>query len=205
MGSPVTTELLDVRPLRKPDKHPTIFGVYDDLGRGESFVLVNNHDPVHLRDEFEVEHAGGFGWEYLERGPQEWRIQITKLASSPLPRVLCNTFAAAKTAAETDPAHAGAAWKLQMRRRDLDSNIIRLPAEGIIEMHTGPDLDVLIHVLAGAGELTTELEALALEAGDLLWLPRHSRRQFTAGPDGLSYLTVHQRRQALTLTATQQL
>ena len=162
---------------------------------------LNNHDPVHLHDEFATEYAGGFGWEYLERGPQEWRIQITKLASSPLPRVLCNTV----MAAEADSAHAGAAWKLQMRRRDLDSNIIHLPAEGIFEMHTGPELDVLIHVLDGAGELTTELDTLTLETGDLIWLPRRSRRQFTAGPDGLRYLTVHQRRQALTLTATQHL
>jgi uncharacterized protein (DUF2249 family) len=196
----LTTELLDVRPLRKPDKHPTIFGAYDGLGVGESFVLLNNHDPVHLHDEFEIEYAGGFGWKYLQRGPQEWRIQITKLASSPLPRVLCNTL----TVTAIDPGEPGAAWKLQMRHRDLDSNIIRLPAQGTIEAHTGPELDVLIHILAGSGELTTELDTIALEAGALLWLPRRSRRQFNAGADGLSYLTVHRRRQALTLTATEQ-
>jgi uncharacterized protein (DUF2249 family)/quercetin dioxygenase-like cupin family protein len=197
----VTTETLDVRGLRKPDKHPTIFGLYNGLGCGECFVLVNNHDPVHLHDEFEIEHAGSYGWEYLESGTPEWRIRITKLASSPLPRVLCNTA----TVTEIAPSKSGAAWKLQMRGRDLDSNIIRLPAAGTIEAHTGPDLDVLVHVLAGSGELTTELDALALEAGALLWLPRRSRRQFTAGPFGLSYLTVHQRRQALTLTATERL
>lgn len=194
----MTTQLLDVRPLRKPDKHPTIFGVYDALGCGASFVLVNNHDPIHLHDEFEIEHAGSYGWEYLERGTPEWRIRITKLASSPLPRLLCNT----STATETGPDESGAAWKLQMRHRDLDSNIIRLPAQGTIEAHTGPELDVLVHVLAGSGELTTELDTIALEAGALVWLPRLARRQFNAGPDGLSYLTVHRRRQALTLTAT---
>jgi uncharacterized protein (DUF2249 family) len=199
MGPSVTTELLDVRPLRKPDKHPTIFSVYGGLGLGESFVLLNNHDPVHLHDEFEIEYAGGFGWEYLQRGPREWRIQITKLASSALPRVLCNTV----TATEIDLAEAGAAWKLQMRDRDLDSNLIRLPAHGAIEAHTGPDLDVLIHVLAGSGKLTTELDTIPLAAGALLWLPRLSRRQFNAGPNGLSYLTVHRRRPALTLTATE--
>ena len=35
---------------------------------------------------------------------------------------------------------------------------------------------------------------------DVRPLPKPGRRQFTAGPDGLRYLTVHQRRQALTLT-----
>jgi uncharacterized protein (DUF2249 family) len=42
---------LDVRQLRKPDKHPTIFATYAALAVGESFVLVNNHDPKHLHEE----------------------------------------------------------------------------------------------------------------------------------------------------------
>jgi len=61
---------------------------------------------------------------------------------------------------------------------------------------------VLILVLGGTGELTTELDTLALRGGSLCWLPRRSRREFTAGPEGLRYLTVHPRRQALTLTPT---
>ncbi|MEU4535462.1 DUF2249 domain-containing protein [Streptosporangium sp. NPDC023825] len=78
---------LDVRPLRKPDKHPTIFATYGALAVGDSFVLVNNHDPRHLRDEFDAEHPGGYGWDYLDKGPRTWRIRITKLASTPPPRV----------------------------------------------------------------------------------------------------------------------
>ncbi len=78
---------LDVRALRKPDKHPTIFATYGALAVGDSFVLVNNHDPRHLRDEFEAEHPGGYGWEYLDRGPGAWRIRITKLAATLPPRV----------------------------------------------------------------------------------------------------------------------
>jgi quercetin dioxygenase-like cupin family protein len=93
-------------------------------------------------------------------------------------------------------------WKLQFRERDLDSNLIALPPGGTIEAHDGPDLDVLIHVLAGSGELTTERGVLDLQPGALLWLPRRSRRRFTAGPEGLRYLTIHQRRQALALGVT---
>jgi uncharacterized protein (DUF2249 family) len=54
---------LDVRQLRKPDKHPTIFAIYADLPVWGSFVLVNNHDPKHLHEEFEADHAGSYGWE----------------------------------------------------------------------------------------------------------------------------------------------
>ena len=194
----MTDHELDVRPLPRPGKHPAIFQAYDALGVGESIAVVNDHDPRHLRDEFEVEHPGGYAWEYLARERGAYRIRITKLAATPLPRVLAD--AAAVSASSGDVT--GAVWKLQMRERDLDSNIIALPPGAAIGAHTGPDVDVLIYVLAGSGQLGTELDAqpVALRGGSLIWLPRRSRRQFTAGPDGLRYLTVHQRRQALTLT-----
>jgi quercetin dioxygenase-like cupin family protein len=103
------------------------------------------------------------------------------------------------TAETGTPEVSGAVWKLQARERDLDSNIIALPPGGVIDTHAGPDLDVLIHVLAGSGELTTELGTIALTPHALLWMPRRSQRRFTAGEHGLRYLTVHQRRQALVL------
>jgi uncharacterized protein (DUF2249 family)/quercetin dioxygenase-like cupin family protein len=188
---------LDVRQLRKPDKHPTIFATYAALAVGESFVLVNNHDPKHLRQEFEADHPDSYGWEYLEKGPAVWRIRITKLASTPLPRVLTNT---AELAAEPD--HTGAVWKLEVGERDLDSNVIALAPNDGIDAHAGADVDVLIHVLAGNGQLTTEQGEIDLAPGALLWLPKRSRRQFSAGPDGLRYLTVHKKREILPLTPT---
>lgn len=181
---------LDVRALAKPDKHPTIFARYTALGVGESFILVNNHDPKHLRGEFDVEHPGSYGWEYLESGPI-WRIRISKLTAAPLPRILINT---AELAA-TEPDIGGAAWKMQVRDRDLDSNLIVLPPGGGIGEHAGADVDVLIHILSGSGELGTEQGVITLQPGALLWLPRLSRRRLTAGPDGLRYLTVHRHRE----------
>ena len=192
--------MLDVRPLRKPDKHPAIFADYAALPAGGSFVLVNDHDPKHLRDEFELDHPGSHSWEYLRQEPRDWRIKITKLTAAPLPRVLVDTTGLCTD--QVDPDASGAVWKLQVRRRDLDSNVIALPPDGRIEAHDGPDLDVLVHVLAGSGRLGTETGEIALAAGALLLLPRRSRRSFTAGPDGLRYLTVHQRRQALLLQPT---
>lgn len=188
---------LDVRPLRKPDKHPAIFAAYKDLPTGASFVLINDHDPRHLREEFEADHGGSFAWEYLARDIRNWRIRITKLTSTPLPRILIMTAGLAASAGE--PPASGAVWKLAARDRDLDANIVALPPDGAIDAHAGPDLDVLIQVLGGSGTLTGERGTLQLEPGVLAWLPRRSVRQFSAGPRGLRYLTVHRRRQALAL------
>ena len=199
MSAPEVVAELDVRQLRKPDKHPAIFARYDALAVGESFTLVNNHYPRHLRDEFEVEFPGGYSWDVETDGPTVWRVRIGRTASTALPRVLTDTTAAA-AGTESDPT--GAVWTLPMRQRDLDSNIIRLAPGAVIDAPRGPDLDVLIHVLDGSGTLTTENSTVELAPGSLVWLPRRSERAFRAGPNGLRYLTVHQRRQALTLDPT---
>ena len=195
----MAAELLDVRPAAQTGQAPHDLRCLRRLGRGESFVLVNNHDPVHLHDEFEIEHSGSYGWDYLERGTPEWRIQITKLATSPLPRCCATPSRSPRPAPRI---RCGLEAPDAAPRPGLEHH----PAarRGHHRAHTGPDLDVLIHVLAGSGELTTELDTIPMEAGALLWLPRLARRQFTAGPNGLSYLTVHQRRKALALTATEQ-
>jgi quercetin dioxygenase-like cupin family protein len=133
----------------------------------------------------------------VEKGPAVWRIRITKLAATPLPRILTNTAELAR-----EPDLSGAVWKLEVRERDLDSNVIALGPNRGIDSHVGADVDVLIHVLSGSGRLDTERGAIDLVPGALLWLPKRSRRQFSAGPDGLRYLTVHQKREILPLTPT---
>jgi uncharacterized protein (DUF2249 family) len=187
-------EELDVRPLAKPDKHPRIFARFRRLAVGESLVVIDDHDPRELRDEFAAELTGSYRWEYLAREPRNWRIVITKTTSTPLPRVLTNTR---EIQAETDAA--GAIWKLSAPDRDLDSNVIALPSGQAIDTHYGPDLDVLLHVIEGSGRLTGEANVIELVPGVLVWLPRRSQRQITAGPLGLRYLTVHRRRQSLVL------
>ena len=106
------------------------------------------------------------------------------------PRVLCDIRALSTSI----PPPAGAVWKLAERGRQLDANLIHLPPRQHVDTHTEPDLDVLLLVLAGDGTLGATDGTLHLTGGILAWLPRGSTRSLTAGKDGLSYLTVHQRR-----------
>ncbi len=69
---------LDVRVIPPREKHPTIFQTFEALAPGESFILVNDHDPFPLRYQFEAERSGRFGWDYLEQGPSVWRVEISK-------------------------------------------------------------------------------------------------------------------------------
>ena len=150
----------------------------------------------HARHKVVAGHPGSYGWEYLDKGPEAWRIRISKLAATPLPRVLYDTTTVGNGRAEADVV-----WKLQTRDRDLDSNIIALPPGGTIPTHAGPDLDVLIHVVSGGGRLVTELDSLELAPGGLAVAASAFPPPVRRRPDGLGYLTVHRRRQSLPLAA----
>lgn len=62
-------------------RHPLVFTRFARLAPGDSFVLVNGHDPKPLHREFEATRPGGFTREYVESGPERWRIRITRVAA----------------------------------------------------------------------------------------------------------------------------
>ena len=77
----------DVRTIPCRVKHGMIFQRWHDLPAGGHFILVNDHDPIPLRYQFEAEFEGAFTWEYLEKGPEQFRVKIAKLrAITQVPR-----------------------------------------------------------------------------------------------------------------------
>jgi uncharacterized protein (DUF2249 family) len=71
---------LDVREEPPARRHELIFERYNQLAPGEGYVLVNDHDPKPLYYQFEAEHKGDFTWEYVESGPEVWRVDIGRSA-----------------------------------------------------------------------------------------------------------------------------
>lgn len=72
------TPILDVRSEIPQRRHELIFENYHELKPGESYILVNDHDPKPLYYQFDAEHKGNYTWQYLEEGPTVWRVQIGK-------------------------------------------------------------------------------------------------------------------------------
>ena len=58
------------------EKHPTIFNGFDELKSGEFMQIVNDHDPRPLQYQFMMERTDEFTWEYLEQGPETWRVEV---------------------------------------------------------------------------------------------------------------------------------
>lgn len=78
----VTHTTIDVREITPRERHPLIFQTFDKLTVGQHFVLVNDHDPKPLFYQFSHEREGLFNWEYLEEGPETWRVRIGRIASA---------------------------------------------------------------------------------------------------------------------------
>lgn len=73
------TTSLDVRRLAAAKRHPLIFQTFEALEPGEAFVLINDHDPKPLYYQFKAEREGRFSWDYLEQGPEVWRVRIGRI------------------------------------------------------------------------------------------------------------------------------
>ncbi len=76
-----TMPVVDVRTIAPRERHPLIFQTFDSLQPGESFMLVNDHEPRPLYYQFLHEREHQFTWVYLEEGPDVWRAQIGKAAA----------------------------------------------------------------------------------------------------------------------------
>lgn len=73
-----TENILNVTLLEPKQKHPTIFVRFDELNEGESLTIHNDHDPKPLYYQLLGERGNIFIWEYLEEGPEWWKVKISK-------------------------------------------------------------------------------------------------------------------------------
>ncbi len=75
-------DILDVRTIPPAQRHPMIFQRFAALPVGSGFTLVNDHDPKPLYYQLNFENSGQLGWDYLEQGPEVWRVRISRTAAS---------------------------------------------------------------------------------------------------------------------------
>ncbi len=73
---------LDVRDLPPARRHALIFDTYEALAPDGAFILVNDHDPKPLYYQFQAEQPGEVSWQYLDQGPDLWRVRIGRQSAS---------------------------------------------------------------------------------------------------------------------------
>lgn len=55
---------------------------FDALGKGQSVLLVADHDPCGLGYMLQAERPGQTSWEVLEAGPLRWQARLTRIAAA---------------------------------------------------------------------------------------------------------------------------
>jgi uncharacterized protein (DUF2249 family) len=82
MLDPANIPAIDVRHIHPSRRHPTIFGVLAALAPGGAMRVTSDHDPHPLHYQIATRFPDQFGWEYLEHGPDVWKVQITRAEGS---------------------------------------------------------------------------------------------------------------------------
>lgn len=83
-----TLEILNVSLIEPKFKHHKIFEKFDSLTAGEGFIIDNDHDPKPLYYQLIGERGNVFNWEYLENGPDRWKVKITRFGADETPETI---------------------------------------------------------------------------------------------------------------------
>jgi len=78
-GPSVENSVLDLRSIPRGQRHSFVFARLSGMAVGESFTIVNDHDPQPLRSQLESQFMSEITWNYLERGPEVFRVCIARV------------------------------------------------------------------------------------------------------------------------------
>jgi uncharacterized protein (DUF2249 family)/iron-sulfur cluster repair protein YtfE (RIC family) len=70
---------LDSRVVPHAIRHATIFGALGSVEVGNGLVLIASHDPLPLLAQVEQRTPGNFSIDYLESGPETWRLRFVRV------------------------------------------------------------------------------------------------------------------------------
>lgn len=71
---------LDVQTIPHAIRHAAIFGALESLHVGGGIIISATHNPLPLLEQLRSQHADKFETEYLDEGPERWRLFIRRNA-----------------------------------------------------------------------------------------------------------------------------
>jgi quercetin dioxygenase-like cupin family protein len=91
--------------------------------------------------------------------------------------------------------HDGPQWG--HASEDLNLTLLHWTEGQLIAPHVNDEVDVLLLVIAGAGEAIVDMERHTLTPGQVLLIPKGAERALCCAGAHFSYLSVHRRRRGL--------
>lgn len=169
---------IDVRTLPPPQRHSLIFKAFDEMEPGETLLVVNDHEPLHLlqfmkheRRDFDPASYSAF-----ERKPREWvgSFKKTRLAPSHTPRIVFTSFEKERVLGEDSfspvPIYSNERYRVILTY---------FRAGQFIPVHS-PTTDLVLLVHSGRGELVAGSQRFELKVGDVAVIPGGERRGIRA-------------------------
>jgi quercetin dioxygenase-like cupin family protein len=93
-----------------------------------------------------------------------------------------------------DQERSGALWQLD--GDELQANVVRLGVGDRIQPHQNDEVEVVVVVICGRGELTLGGQVHPLAPMTLVHVPKGTVRAMVAVDGPLAYLSIHRRRSA---------
>ncbi len=172
---------IDVRGLPPHERHGKVFELFDALKPGETLLVVNDHEPVHLvafmkheRRDFDSE-----AYSAHERKPGEWVGAFTKREGAPEGSAGPVITSFGKERQYSDSAFSPVPVYMAPSYRVL---LTYIKAGQFIPVHT-PGIDLIFVVQSGRGTMVAGNERRKIAAGDVVIVPRGVRRGVLAETD----------------------
>lgn len=73
---------IDLRGAIPQRRYDLVFDGFADLAPGASYLLISDQNPKPLHYQFAAEYSGEYTWDYLENGPDVWRVRIGRRVRS---------------------------------------------------------------------------------------------------------------------------
>ncbi len=176
------TQTIDVRSMPPPMRHNHIFKIFDEMAPGETLLLVNDHEPVHLLHFMKHERRDfdANAYQAYQKGPNEWIGVFKKKVTPESPQnndVIITSF--------------------EKERKYDDQNFSPIPiystdnyrviltyfkAGQFIPVHT-PNIDLVFLVQSGSGEVVSGSKRVGIKSGDIVIIPKGQSRGIKAHSD----------------------
>jgi uncharacterized protein (DUF2249 family) len=164
-------QLLDVRQIPPPQRHGLIFQTFDALPPGQAFILINDHEPKPLYYQFQAECTGRFTWDYLEQGPDVWRVQVGKTEPKGQTTMDYTYIAGLMDQVSAIPSDSILSRTVYSDEQLKTILFAFAPGQELSE-HTAAQTAVL-HFLEGEADLTLGDDRLEAKAGTWVRMPPH--------------------------------
>jgi uncharacterized protein (DUF2249 family) len=176
------SRIVDVRSMPPHAGHSHIFKIFDEISPGETILVVNDHEPIHLVQfmKHERRNFDAASYKAYEMGPREW---VGVFKKKEVAELLQNDGVVI-TSFEKERAYDERAFSPVPIYSTNEYRVILtyFRAGQFIPVHK-PNIDLVFFVQSGTGEVVADSKRQQIKPGDIIIIPKDHSREIKAYTD----------------------